>query len=80
MEDYNLVSCDFHDRIEAMATLRQPCKIVYRNETDERVTAEGLIVDVYAANHADYLKLEDGTEIRMDRVVSIDGQSAEQLS
>lgn len=29
------------------------------------------IVDVYAANHADYVKLQDGTIIRLDRIVSV---------
>jgi len=30
-------------------------------------------VDVYAANQADFLKLKDGTEIRLDRLISVNG-------
>jgi Rho-binding antiterminator len=71
---YTPVSCDFHDELESLATLRQPCQLTYKNEKDEILQAEGLIVDVYAANHADYIKLENGMEIRMDRIVSVNGK------
>ncbi len=72
MDAYTPVSCDFSDELESLATLRQKCRIVYHNDADKEVEAQGLIVDIYAANHADYLKLEDGTEIRLDRIVSVD--------
>jgi Rho-binding antiterminator len=75
MDKYIPVSCDFHDELEALATLRQDCQIVYRNEADEVVEVNDRIVDVYAANHADYMKLRNGTEIRLDRVVSVNGKT-----
>lgn len=75
MDDtYILVSCDFHDRLEAWATLRQICQIVYRNATNESIEVQSRIVDIYAAKGADFLKLEDGTEIRLDRIVSVNGE------
>lgn len=77
MNLYIPVSCDFHDELEAIATLRQTCRIVYRPEASEAsATTEisGRIVDVYAANHADYVKLEDGTVIRLDRIVSVNNK------
>ena len=76
MDSYTPVSCDFHDRLEAIATLRQICRIVYRQAADETTEVAGRIVDVYAADHADYLKLEDGSVIRLDRIVSVDDQLA----
>jgi Rho-binding antiterminator len=72
MEPYNPVNCDFHDELEALATLRQPCRLVYRNQNDQQAEIQGQIVDVYASHGADFLKLEDGTEIRLDRVISVD--------
>jgi Rho-binding antiterminator len=80
MDSYTPVSCDFSDELESRATLRQECHIVYRNDADEKVEAEGLIVDIYAANHADYLKLQDGTEIRLDRIVSVDDKPVSSYS
>ena len=76
MNAYTPVSCDFQDRLEAIATLRQPCRLVYRRAEDETTEITGRIVDVYAANHADYLKLEDGTVIRLDQIVSVNDRLA----
>lgn len=74
MKDYTPVSCAFHDQLEALATLRQPCQMTYHTSEDEVVERQGLIVDVYAEDKADFLKLEDGTVIRLDRLVSVNGK------
>jgi len=29
MDNYRLVDCDFYDELEALATLRQQCQIIY---------------------------------------------------
>jgi Rho-binding antiterminator len=75
MADYCLVDCGFHDQLEAFATLRQTCQISYHSVTGEVVDVQDQIVDIYAANQADYLKLKDGTEIRLDRLISVNGNS-----
>ncbi len=74
MDAYTPVSCDFHDEIESLATLRQECRIAYRTESDETVEAQGRINDVYAENKADFLKLDDGTIIRLDRITTVNGK------
>jgi len=65
MNDYCLVDCGFHDQLEALATLRW--------QTCQKFRVQDQIVDVYAANQADFLKLKDGTEIRLDRLISVNG-------
>lgn len=72
MDEYSLVNCDFHDRLEALATLRQTCKIIFRNQMNELAEVQDRIVDVYAANKDDFIKLQEGTEIRLDKIVSVD--------
>ena len=37
------------------------------------LSVSGIIVDLYAKEGAEYLKLNDGTVIRLDRLVSING-------
>ncbi|MBW4607801.1 MAG: hypothetical protein KME22_11380 [Hassallia sp. WJT32-NPBG1] len=41
---------------------------------DEQVEVEEKILDVYALNQADFIRLKDGTKIRMDRIVSVNGK------
>jgi len=80
MDAYIPVNCDFHDQLEALATLRKECQIVYQNASGELVKVQGLIVDIYAANKADFLKVDDGTEIRLDRIVSLNNKQASSWS
>lgn len=75
MDQYIPVSCDFHDELEALATLRQVCQVIYRNESDEVIEVCDRIVDVYAAHHADYMRLSNGAEIRLERVISVNGKT-----
>ncbi|WOD41403.1 OsmC family protein [Nodosilinea sp. E11] len=71
---YRVVSCSFHDELEALATRRRPCTIHYRTEAGAEVTVEGQIVDVFTRGRAEFLRLKDGTEIRLDCLISVDGQ------
>lgn len=74
MNDYCLVDCGFHDQLEAYATLRQICQISHRTVTGEIVEVQAQIVDVYTADKAEFLKLKDGTEIRLDRLLSVNSK------
>lgn len=76
MDEYLLVSCDFHDQLEAWATLRQTCHIIYRDAAHELIEVQGRIVDVYAADKADFLKLDNGMIIRLDKIISVNGKRA----
>ncbi|MEM9219564.1 MAG: hypothetical protein AAGD25_35195 [Cyanobacteria bacterium P01_F01_bin.150] len=71
MHPYKLVACGFHDELEAIATLRQTVPVVYRDADDQVQTVISRIIDVYSANKADYLKLQDETVIRLDHLVSV---------
>lgn len=71
MHPYTLVACSFHDELEAIATLRQTVPIVYRDAADQVQTVHSRIIDVYSANKADYLRLQDQTVIRLDHLVSV---------
>ena len=62
------VSCYLNDRLEEIATLKLPCTITYLNEDNECITASGQIIDIYAADGADWCKLSDDTVISLDRI------------
>lgn len=71
---YRAVSCTYYDELEALATLKQTCAISYRTESGMEVSREGRIVDFFSADQAEFLKLEDGTDIRLDRLITVDGK------
>jgi putative redox protein len=71
---YQAVSCTYYDELEALATLKKTCAIAYRTEAGAEISREGRIVDFFSADKAEFLKLEDGTAIRLDHLIAVDGK------
>ena len=71
---YQSVSCTYYDELEALATLKRSCPIIYRSDTGAEVSCEGRIVDFFSVDKAEFLKLDDGTTIRLDHLIAVDGK------
>ena len=71
---YQNISCSYYDQLEAYATKRTKCLVIYFDDDLEK-TLEGIIVDVFAKDSAEYLKLNNGIVIRLDQLISINGVS-----
>lgn len=73
---YRPIACDFHDRLEAFATLRTRVRLTLSADPPEggpvATHAEGLIADLYTtAAKAEFLRLENGEIFRLDRILAI---------
>lgn len=75
MTDYVPISCDLHDRLEALATLRKRCQIVYRATNGETIETLNTIADIYTKNKEEFAVLGSGESIRLDMLIEVDGQS-----
>lgn len=73
-EPYRPIDCSLHDELEAAATLRRPSELRYLDADGSAKSARGVIADVFARAGAEYLRLDDGLEIRLDRILSLDGR------
>jgi Rho-binding antiterminator len=73
MSDYEPIDCADHDKLEALATMRQRARIAYRDEHGELHEVEDLIEDVFARDGNEYLKTAGGEEVRLDRLERVDG-------
>jgi Rho-binding antiterminator len=69
MSDCTPASCELYDRLEAIATLNEECRLTYFDGS-KLTEVQGKIVDVYAADNADWCKLNDNTVIRLDKIES----------
>jgi Rho-binding antiterminator len=80
MKNYQPISCDFHSELELFALRKQPVEITYLSLAPN-TTADSLetticeaIKDLYTRNGEEFLLLPDGTEIRLDQLVSVGGK------
>lgn len=74
MSTYRPISCTFYDELEARATRRQPCVIIYRPEGAAEASVTGIIDTLYIRDKVEYLRLTSGFELRLDWLVSVDGR------
>lgn len=66
---YHPIACDFHDRLEALATLRRRVRLsLYTGSA----MAEGIIADIYTVpDKREFLRLDNGAEIRLDFIADV---------
>jgi len=72
MDGYYPVDCGFHNQLEALSTLQRTCQIIYCNMVEE--TSSGSDCGYLRCKQNTFLRLKDGTEIRLDRLISVDGK------
>jgi len=72
--NYSPISCEFHDRLEDLATLRKPARISYRDSEGVLQHRDATIADVYSKAGAEYLSLGSGETLRLDQLLEVDGE------
>ncbi len=80
MENYKPVNCDFYDELEALATQKKNCAIRFKGDNEGISSIQAKIADLYTHEHIEYMKTDSGLEIRLDKLVEVDGKKPEQYS
>ncbi|HEX6924680.1 MAG TPA: DUF6665 family protein [Longimicrobiaceae bacterium] len=71
---YTPISCQVHDRLLALATLHRECTLELESFGGTVETVRGVIEDVYSYQRAEYLRLDNGRTVRLDALLSVDGE------
>jgi transcriptional antiterminator Rof (Rho-off) len=70
-DGYQPIACGFYDKLGLRMMRGTPCRLVFETD-DGREAVEALIDDLYTEGDAEYVRLADGTTIRLDRIVKVD--------
>ncbi len=76
MKPYQPIDCNFYDILEATSVKRKTVNIEYRNENGQQTIATR-ILDLYTKESVEYAVLENNLTIRLDQLISVDGQVLE---
>ena len=68
MTDYRPIDCSLHDRYEAAAVLRRVVRVGWIDPSGEGAVSEGLIRTIRVAGGEEFLVLDDGSDIRLDKI------------
>jgi Rho-binding antiterminator len=71
--DYSPISCEFHDRLEDLATVRKLVRIRYRDRDGVLQQRDAIVADVFSRAGAEYVSLDSGDVLRLDQLVEVDG-------
>jgi len=70
-DGYQPIACGFYDELGLRMMRGTPCRLVVETD-DGREAVEATIEDLYTEGDAEYVRLDDGTTVRLDRVVGVD--------
>lgn len=73
-QDYTPINCDFYDELEAAATLRRNVVVVWLRDDGKEEEVSARIADLYVREKVEYMRLDNNEEIRLDKLVSVDGK------
>ncbi|WP_298707215.1 hypothetical protein [Chitinophaga sp.] len=68
---YQPIDCNYYDRLEAWATLREPVLLEFLGDDGQPRTETAVIRDLYVRNKAEFLLTEAGRELRLDRLMAV---------
>lgn len=71
--DYRPIDCGYHDELQLIALRKMMVPIVYRKPDGKQVAIESKIADLYTREGEEFLLLPTSEEIRLDRLVSVNG-------
>ncbi len=71
MEKYQPIACQFYDVLELHASRREKSTIAFFENGKSVKTVDAIIEDIFTREKAEYLKLSDGTEVRLDQIISL---------
>ncbi|WP_040396436.1 hypothetical protein [Cesiribacter andamanensis] len=73
---YTPISCTFHGYLESWMKQQQACKIRYRQDDGSSVQVSSRIIDLFSWQGAEYLLMEKGQLIRLERLESVNDTSS----
>ncbi|MCU0389661.1 MAG: hypothetical protein MUE81_00945 [Thermoflexibacter sp.] len=74
LEKYHPINCDYYDVLLEKAMLKSYCKIQYFTDLHEFMTVNAVIKDIFTKNGEEFMLLATDEVIRLDRLVSINGE------
>lgn len=69
-----------YEELEGMAVTRRSVSLAYRPESGGRIELQGKILGIYSFEGADYIRMDNGLDIRVDTLVRLDNRDLKNLA
>lgn len=71
---YHPIACDYHSELELWCLHKTRCTIVAHDEAGQTQTLQAVIRDIVTRDKQEFVLLDDGSAIRLDRLISVNGK------
>lgn len=73
-DKYQPISCSYYDQLEALAVQKKKNTVQYVDIDGNKSTLHDVVItDFYVDNKVEYMKLDDGHDIRLDNIIAVNG-------
>lgn len=79
MNNYVQVSSDLFEVFEKAANENANCEITYKDNKAE-VTLNSKILEIRNVNNSEFMEVDNGTVIRLDKIVEFNGEPTSKLN
>ncbi|MBC8109466.1 MAG: hypothetical protein H7Y04_00240 [Verrucomicrobia bacterium] len=69
--NYQPISCNFYDELEALAVKSLACEIVFLDENDQEQTVQTKIETFFIVQKAEFMQVSGFPPIRLDKLVRV---------
>lgn len=73
---YIPIDCNYYDKIEETIILKKTVQLVYLDDSGQEQSLQTKLADTHNKNGEEFVLLPDRSQIRMDKIISIDGDEA----
>ncbi|MDA0747841.1 MAG: hypothetical protein O2954_15065 [bacterium] len=71
---YQSIDCNFYDELTLRVIQQEMCVLVILNVSGDEERVEAVIEDVYTKGDEEFLRLDNGAVVRLDRLIEVDGK------
>ena len=72
-ERYHPIDCALHDELQLRVIRGRDVEVEWTDPAGVVRRSTGRVTDVFSRDGAEYLRLQDGRDVRLDRLASVDG-------
>ncbi|MFK7807933.1 MAG: Rho-binding antiterminator [Saprospiraceae bacterium] len=72
--DYKPIDCNIYDELVLLIMRKRKIKLEFLNGKDATTEAETVLTNIYTKEGEEFITLQNGKDIRLDKILKIDGE------
>ena len=80
VNNYVRISNELFREFDKLCKRKEECELVYFNNSNEKVSIKSKILKFLNVDGSEYMDVKEGSRIRLDRIISYNGEDTKYLN